>query len=66
MRTVTQLHIQQSILNMAKTVMESTDLNCLLYPQPGIFSGDPLKYSGWKCAFEALIEQWKIPPAEII
>ena len=35
-------------------------------PEPPVFSGDPLDYASWKSAFETLIEQKQIPPAERI
>ena len=35
-------------------------------PEPPIFSGDPLEYPGWKSAFEALVENKRIPGCDKI
>jgi hypothetical protein len=33
-------------------------------PEPGLFTGDPLKYPVWVKAFETLIESRAVNPAE--
>ena len=40
------------------------DQNRLPLPEPGVFSGDPLKYTIWVKAFETLIESRAIKPRE--
>ena len=35
-------------------------------PEPIVFTGDPLKYPGWKTDFTSLTEQRKVPPTERI
>ena len=35
-------------------------------PEPPIFSGNPLEYSGWKSAFEALVEKKRMPGCDKI
>ena len=54
------------ILELTKSLAEQLTLSRLPPPEPGIFNGDPLKYPGWKSAFNTLIEQRKIPPSEKI
>jgi hypothetical protein len=40
--------------------------NRIPVPEPPLFSGNPMEYASWKSAFETLIEQKHIPPAERI
>lgn len=57
-------HEMSDIATMTKTFAEQLTLNRLPIPEPSVFHGDPLKYTMWKCAFETLIENRNIPPAE--
>ena len=50
----------------AKTFAEQVNLSRLPPPEPGTFSGDPLKYPGWRGAFQTLIIQKCIPTSERI
>ena len=50
----------------AKVLVDQVSLNRLPPPEPSLFSGDPLQYSGWKAAFHTLIEQRNIPKTERI
>ena len=55
------IQVQQSTI--AK-LLEIQDQNRLPLPEPGVFSGDPLKYTMWIKAFETLIESRTIRPRE--
>ena len=52
------------LMNFAKSFAEQVNLNRLPLPEPSIFEGDPLKYPGWKSAFESLIDHRGIPYSE--
>ena len=54
----------QSILDLAMVLADQVSISCLPPPEPSIFNGDPLKYQGWKSAFQTLIEHRKIPANE--
>ena len=40
------------------------NLNRIPMPEPQQFKGDPLKYPGWRAAFETLISASSLPPAK--
>lgn len=52
------------VFRLIDTFAKQINLSRLPTPEPGIFSGDPLRYPGWKAAFHTLIEQSNIPPGE--
>lgn len=53
--------VQIQLSTIAK-LLEIQDQNRLPLSEPGIFSGDPLKYTMWVKAFETLIESRAIKP----
>ena len=55
--------VQVQLSTIAK-LLEIQDQNRLPLPEPGVFSGDPLKYTMWVKAFETLIESRAIKPRE--
>ncbi|XP_050404672.1 uncharacterized protein LOC126820632 [Patella vulgata] len=55
---------QSDLLALSKLLTEQSHLNRLPPPEPSVFSGDPLKYPSWKCAFETLIENRNIPVSQ--
>jgi hypothetical protein len=57
---------QECFVNFAKSVADQISLGRIPPPEPGVFTGDPIAYPGWKCAFETLIEQRGIPAPEQI
>ena len=57
---------EQALLSLVKSLTDQVNLGRLPAPEPSIFTGDPLKYPGWKVDFTTLIEQRKIPSAERI
>ena len=57
---------EQILFGLAKSLVDQVNLSRLPSPEPGIFSGDPLAYPGWKSAFQTLIEQRQIPQEERI
>ncbi|XP_038069094.1 uncharacterized protein LOC119738319 [Patiria miniata] len=52
------------ILGITKCLVDQLSLSRLPPPEPGLFSGDPLKFPSWKSSFETLIERRGIPPSE--
>ncbi|PIK42690.1 hypothetical protein BSL78_20459 [Apostichopus japonicus] len=52
--------------SFARVLSEQVNLNRLPLPEPGTFDGDPLKYPGWKCTLDSLLENRGIPPSEKI
>jgi hypothetical protein len=42
------------------------NINRLPIPEPGVFTGDPIQYPSWRRAFQTLIEDRNIPPADRI
>jgi len=56
--------VDTGILELTKSLSEQLALSRLPPPEPGIFNGDPLKYPGWKSAFQTLIERKSIPSSE--
>ena len=50
--------------NSACTSADQVSISRLPPPEPSVFHGDPLKYPGWKSAFQTLIEQRQIPANE--
>ena len=55
-----------SFLNFAQSFAEQINLNRLPLPEPSVFVGDLLQYPGWKCTFEALIDNRGVPYTERI
>lgn len=64
--TCRSLNLEQGLLSLANSLAQQMSLSRLPPPEPNIFYGDPLKYPGWKVAFQALIEQRQIPVTERI
>ena len=54
------------LANITKLLAEQMNLSRLPTPEPGIFSGNPLKFPCWIAAFETLIESRGIPSEEKI
>ena len=54
------------IQELAKIIMAQSSLARLPPPEPGIFTGDPLKYAEWKSSFATLIGEKNIPDEEKI
>lgn len=52
--------------NQMESLIKSLALSRLPPPEPGVFQGDPKAYSGWKSAFDTLIDSKGLPPAERI
>jgi len=59
-------HNPSNLLDLAKSFVEQINLSRLPCPEPGVFSGDPMTFPGWKAEFHTLIEQRQIPPLERI
>ena len=57
---------EQALLSLVKSLTDQVNLGRLPAPETSIFTGDPLKYPGWRVDFTTLIEQRKIPSAERI
>ena len=57
---------EQVLVSLVKSLTDQVNLGRLPGPEPSVFTGDPLKYPGWKVDFTMLIEQRKIPSAERI
>ncbi|KAJ8018961.1 hypothetical protein HOLleu_42745 [Holothuria leucospilota] len=53
-----------SLENLSKDLSHQISLNRLPLPEPEVFSGDPLKYPGWKSAIDLLLEKKGISPSE--
>ncbi|XP_055956701.1 uncharacterized protein LOC130012550 [Patella vulgata] len=53
------VHVPAS--DLVRILTDQANFNRLPPPEPGVFSGDPLKYPNWKCAFKTLIEHKNIP-----
>ena len=51
-------------LQIFKLFADQINLGRLPSPEPGIFTGNPMDYPTWSVAFDTLIEQKRIPPAE--
>ena len=64
MSVVQSNNADQSILDLAKVLADQVSISRLPPPEPSIFNGDPLKYPGWKSAFQTLIEHRTIPANE--
>ena len=54
------------MIELAKLMNESLNASRLPIPEPTIFTGNPLEYPSWKCAFETLIESKSIQPTHRI
>ncbi|XP_050413224.1 uncharacterized protein LOC126827753 [Patella vulgata] len=52
------------LVRVAQVFAEHASFSRLPPPEPGTFSGDPLKYPSWKSAFQTLIDQKDIPVSE--
>ena len=63
-RTPRSNSIEQSLLDLARSLAYQMIINRLPQLEPPVFTGDPLSYPSWKAAFESLIEQKKIPTSE--
>jgi len=50
--------------SVTKALVDQLNLSRLPAPEPGVFSGDLLKYPGWKAAFVTLIQSRGIPKSE--
>ena len=50
--------------SLADCLAKQFSINRLPPPEPGVFTGDPLKYPSWKGAFEGLIEKGGVSPVE--
>lgn len=59
-------NLEQGLLSLANSLAQQMSLSRLPPPEPNIFYGDPLKYPGWKVAFQGLFEQRQIPVTERI
>ncbi|XP_061147285.1 uncharacterized protein LOC133162241 [Syngnathus typhle] len=57
---------EDSTTDFAKVLAESFSVSRLPAPEPAVFSGDPLKYKGWKMSFRTLIGRKNIPANEKI
>ncbi|XP_061154114.1 uncharacterized protein LOC133167369 [Syngnathus typhle] len=57
---------EDSTTDFAKVLAESFSVSRLPAPEPAVFSGDPLKYKGWKMSFQTLIGRKNIPANEKI
>jgi hypothetical protein len=57
---------EQGLLELANSLADQVSLGRLPAPEPSVFTGDPLKYPGWKVSFQTLIVQRCIPPPERI
>ena len=62
----TQNNVEQGFMELVNTLTDQVNLSRLPPPEPGIFSGDPLKFPGWKSDFQTLIETRRIPASERI
>ena len=47
---------EKALVGLAKCLAEQVSLSHLPPPEPSIFYGDPMRYPGWKAAFQTLIE----------
>ncbi len=50
--------------SLTQALVRSLTLNCLPMPELIIFTGDPLKFTGWKISFMTLIDQKPLPVSE--
>ena len=50
--------------DLARVLADQISIGRLPPPEPSVFHGDPLKYPGWKAAFQTLIKQRQIPAHE--
>ena len=57
---------EKALIDLAKSLAEQVSLSRLPPPEPSVFYGDPMRYPGWKAAFQTLIEHRRIPAAERI
>ena len=55
-----------NMIELAKLMNESLNASRLPIPEPTMFTGNPLEYPSWKCAFETLIESKSIQPTHRI
>ncbi|XP_022102427.1 uncharacterized protein LOC110985605 [Acanthaster planci] len=55
---------RNDLSDLAKVFANQLNLSRLPPPEPGVFSGDPLKYPSWRISFETLIEKRGVPPSE--
>ena len=50
--------------DFARSLAEQISVARMPPPEPGLFGGDPLQFPTWKAAFETLVEQKGVKPAE--
>ena len=65
-RTPCQQQDTHELMMATKVLVDQLSLSRLPAPEPGIFTGDVLKFPAWKAAFQALIESRGIPMYEAI
>ena len=58
------VQVQQQSPGQSDSFATQMYLNRLPVPEPGVFKGDPMQYSGWRHTFNTLIGSRGIPPAE--
>ena len=61
-----QEHTESNTTHVLADLAEQLYIGRIPVPEPPVFSGSPLEYAAWKSAFEILIENKRIPPAEKI
>ena len=61
-----QEHTESSTTHVLADLAEQLYISRTPVPEPPVFSGSPLEYAAWKSAFEILIENKCILPAENI
>ena len=59
-------HTESSTTHVPADLVEQLYISRIPVPEPPVFPGSPLEYAAWKSAFEILIENKRIPPAEKI
>ena len=52
---------ENALVGLAKCLAEKVSLSRLSSPEPSIFYRDPMRYPGWKAAFQTLIGHRQIP-----
>ena len=57
---------EKALVGLAKCLAEQVSLSRLPFPEPSVFYGDPMRYTGCKAAFQTLIEHRQIPAVERI
>jgi hypothetical protein len=57
---------QEPQYDFARSLAEQINMSRMPPPEPELFDGNPLKYQAWAAAFETLVEQKSVKPAERI